>query len=552
MASIDLKMQRYGLETREGGIGFISKVNTRKHTTFIGKVTQKSRFPMKHWLYTLLCLCFWLSTKTQNLVPNGDFEIIDCPTNNINSITETATWYACSGADAYWLHEDCPLDPDIAESVFFINTATEPYSGVGYISLEGVMTRNGYIASEGVGIELTAPLQAGIPYFFQVAALYQPERIAGQHPGNACPPLPPRFMEVYVGSEKIQVRRESDILDVTTGISSNAELVLVDSTSLEENFQANQWYLFSSCFIASGGETDLGIMGSNFQVDANNGCIAEGEPGAVYLFGHSLDAVQLVEMPTSIAADRNICENGGWVDLEGVVSPVYFDYATFLWEDGCTLARRVIRRPGIYQVEMILPCITIPITLDISIDEFCSAVMYTEEMPESITKNIVICTDEGPANINLLDYTPETLRADISFAWADGYSGTARVLNNSAVYEIWASTPCFAFPMTLHAELFSCETKIFVPNAFSPNLDGINDQLRPFINSPWPAVNYQFQIFDRWGQLLFQADNPNVAWDGKVKNKLADQGVFLWSLEYDTGQENGGKIKLTGDVMLLY
>jgi gliding motility-associated-like protein len=508
---------------------------------------------MKYWLYTLLLFTLAFTINAQNLVPNGDFEIIDCPTNNINSITETATWYACSGADAYWLHEDCPLDPAIAESVFFINPATEAYSGVGYISLEGVMTRNGYIASEGVGIELTEPLQAGVPYFFQMAALFQNERIAGQHPGNACQTLPPRFMEVYVGSEKIQVRRESDILDVTTGISSNANLVLVDSTStVEENFYNNQWYLFSNCFIASGGETHIGVMGSNFQVPANNGCVAEGEPGAVYLFGYSLDAVQLAEMPTEIEADRNICDNGGWVDLQGVVSNIYFDYASFLWEDGCTLGRRVIRRPGVYQVDMILPCITIPITLNISIDEFCSAVMYTEEMPESIAENIVICTDEGPANINLLDYTPEVLRNDLSFDWADGYSGATRILDNSAVYEIWATTSCFAFPMTLQAELLACETKIFVPNAFSPNLDGVNDQLRPFINSPWPAISYQFQVFDRWGQLVFQTENPDEAWDGKVKNKIADQGVFLWSLEYDTGQENGGKTSLSGDVMLIY
>lgn len=70
--------------------------------------------------------------------------------------------------------------------------------------------------------------------------------------------------------------------------------------------------------------------------------------------------------------------------------------------------------------------------------------------------------------------------------------------------------------------------------------------------SPWQAVNCQFHVFDRWGQLVFQTDNPDEAWGGKVKNKLADQGVFLWSLEYDTGQENGGKISLSGDVMLIY
>ena len=85
-----------------------------------------------------LTLCFLACTlgylEGQNLVSNGDFEDIECPGNAINSIDSTSTWYSITVADAYWLHEDCPVDE--SQSPLFLNFEQEPFSGEGFISLE--------------------------------------------------------------------------------------------------------------------------------------------------------------------------------------------------------------------------------------------------------------------------------------------------------------------------------------------------------------------------------------------------------------------------------
>ncbi|MAT55275.1 MAG: hypothetical protein CMN32_12410 [Saprospirales bacterium] len=74
--------------------------------------------------------------------------------------------------------------------------------------------------------------------------------------------------------------------------------------------------------------------------------------------------------------------------------------------------------------------------------------------------------------------------------------------------------------------------RIFVPNAFSPNGDGINDLLSVFAG-PQVEVVEQFMIFDRWGANVFSSENfaPNDVtrgWDGRHKGKPMDPAVFTW------------------------
>ena len=94
----------------------------------------------------------------------------------------------------------------------------------------------------------------------------------------------------------------------------------------------------------------------------------------------------------------------------------------------------------------------------------------------------------------------------------------------------------------------------FVPNAFSPNDDGINDRLRAFRGFGSPTVSVQFQVFGRWGELVYAADftdfdQPQVWWDGRIGDVPAPIGVYVYALEVIL--ENGETAKLGGDVLLI-
>lgn len=71
---------------------------------------------------------------------------------------------------------------------------------------------------------------------------------------------------------------------------------------------------------------------------------------------------------------------------------------------------------------------------------------------------------------------------------------------------------------------------IDVPTAFTPNNDGLNDYFQP--HNALKADNYEFKIYNRWGQLLFQSNNWRDKWDGKIKGVLQPTAVYVWMLKY--------------------
>ncbi len=77
-----------------------------------------------------------------------------------------------------------------------------------------------------------------------------------------------------------------------------------------------------------------------------------------------------------------------------------------------------------------------------------------------------------------------------------------------------------------------------VPNAFTPNGDGLNDEFG--IVSPSTLPVFDFYIFNRWGQLVFSAKNQNETWDGKYNGELSPIGVYIWKAKYQYKIEGKG------------
>jgi len=77
--------------------------------------------------------------------------------------------------------------------------------------------------------------------------------------------------------------------------------------------------------------------------------------------------------------------------------------------------------------------------------------------------------------------------------------------------------------------------RVYIPNAFSPNGDGTNDRF--YISSSTEVERItKFSIFDRWGEVVFNADNtfandPRFGWNGELKNKRLNSAVFVYVIE---------------------
>lgn len=96
-------------------------------------------------------------------------------------------------------------------------------------------------------------------------------------------------------------------------------------------------------------------------------------------------------------------------------------------------------------------------------------------------------------------------------------------------------------------------TRVFVPGAFSPNGDGVNDRLSVF-SDDGVALVQRFIVFDRWGAQVFEQRNfapndPANGWDGFVRQQAAHAGVYVWHIEWL--RFDGETERLSGESLLL-
>ena len=117
------------------------------------------------------------------------------------------------------------------------------------------------------------------------------------------------------------------------------------------------------------------------------------------------------------------------------------------------------------------------------------------------------------------------------------------------------------YPFLLVTNIYGCtdtisskvnitkEATFYIPNAFSPNNDGINDEFKPY-GLDLEKGKYEMVIFNRWGDMVFQTTDVKKGWDGndKTRNVICATGVYVWKIFYTDAlghqHENEGRVTL--------
>ena len=86
-----------------------------------------------------------------------------------------------------------------------------------------------------------------------------------------------------------------------------------------------------------------------------------------------------------------------------------------------------------------------------------------------------------------------------------------------------------------------CHLQFFTPNTFTPNGDNLNEQFHPVVDGKF--TDYNFQIYNRWGELIFEADHPDIGWDGSISGEPAPTGTYIykWNASLQAGNCNINK-----------
>ena len=81
----------------------------------------------------------------------------------------------------------------------------------------------------------------------------------------------------------------------------------------------------------------------------------------------------------------------------------------------------------------------------------------------------------------------------------------------------------------------------FVPNAFTPDGDEFNQIFLPVFTSGFDPYDFNFQVYNRWGELIFESNNHEIGWDGTYHGKLVQEGVYTWQIEFKTSKNDERK-----------
>jgi gliding motility-associated-like protein len=131
----------------------------------------------------------------------------------------------------------------------------------------------------------------------------------------------------------------------------------------------------------------------------------------------------------------------------------------------------------------------------------------------------------------------------ISYLWDFGDSSITSTEENPAHQYIKTNINEFIITLVARSELGCSDTTYqtyrfkdkliyYVANTFTPNGDELNQSFKPYFTSGFEIFSYKLQIYNRWGQLIFESYDSNIGWDGTYDNRLVSQGIYTWKIEF--------------------
>jgi PKD repeat protein len=147
----------------------------------------------------------------------------------------------------------------------------------------------------------------------------------------------------------------------------------------------------------------------------------------------------------------------------------------------------------------------------------------------------------------------------LGFRWSDGSTFSSYEANEAAPIWVEVSNQCELIRKDINVawadinDDFRFLNFMYMPNVFKPSSgsDG-NDLFKPLFSQNVQIIDYQIDIYDRWGEWLFSSDNPTESWVGPFRKKNGLPGVYVWIMEARIGA-CGREIvvKKRGDVAVL-
>jgi gliding motility-associated-like protein len=181
---------------------------------------------------------------------------------------------------------------------------------------------------------------------------------------------------------------------------------------------------------------------------------------------------------------------------------------------------------------------------------------FCKTCTEPANCNVDLGPDQKICSQDTIVLTPITTNGTLT--WLDGTSSSSFLVTEPGWYGVSLTFgSCVDYDsvyISLHnsasAQSFGrdCSCHIYIPNAFTPNEDEFNSVFGPI--SDCPLDIYQFQIYDRWGQKVFESYDSSVSWDGTILNTTVPNGLYMYTLRYRFASDSETKF-ISGHINVL-
>lgn len=138
---------------------------------------------------------------------------------------------------------------------------------------------------------------------------------------------------------------------------------------------------------------------------------------------------------------------------------------------------------------------------------------------------------------------------DASFQWSTGQTSPEISITEPGIYWLAVSNGnCKASDTVEIKGDAPGGDALYIPNSFTPGMDGLNDV---FTGKGENVVEFHMQIFNRWGQLIFETNDLMSGWDGKCRSTLVQEDVYIYKISYRTSCSGKRAIEKTGHVSVV-
>jgi gliding motility-associated-like protein len=117
---------------------------------------------------------------------------------------------------------------------------------------------------------------------------------------------------------------------------------------------------------------------------------------------------------------------------------------------------------------------------------------------------------------------------DGTCTWQNGSKDSFMDIHSAGKYFVMVKNACGHASDTINVTYQECPFYIYIPNAFTPDNDFLNDNFKPVMS--YQPTSYIFCVYNRWGEKIFSTTDYREGWNGTFQNAKAIEGAYIYTV----------------------